>query len=51
VAVLLHEARRADHAEGNKESAAAVQALVEMLGLERQESAELLAQGRERRTR
>lgn len=48
VAVLLHEARRADYAEGNKESAAAEQALGEMFGLERQESAELLAQGRER---
>ena len=48
VAVLLHEARRADYAEGSDESAPAEQALAEIFGLEPRESAGLLAQGRER---
>jgi uncharacterized tellurite resistance protein B-like protein len=42
VAVLLHEARRADYAEGEEESATAELALVDMFGLERHESAALL---------
>src|SRR5688572_25786419 len=48
VAVLVHEARRADYAEGSEESAPAEHALAEMFGLGPRESAELLAQGRER---
>ena len=48
VAVLVHEARRADSAEGSEESAPAEHALAEMFGLGPLESAELLAQGRER---
>ena len=48
VAVLLHEARRADYDEGNAESAAAVRALADLFGLDPQESATLLEQGRER---
>ena len=48
VAVLVHEARRADYAEGSEESAPAEEALAEMFGLGPRESAELLAQGRER---
>jgi len=48
VAVLLHEARRADYAEGAEESAPAEHALAELFGLGPRESAELLAQGRER---
>ncbi len=48
VAVLLHEARRADYAEGNEESVAAERALVEIFGLEPQEGAALLEQGRKR---
>jgi uncharacterized tellurite resistance protein B-like protein len=48
VAVLLHEARRADYAEGGEESAPAEHALAEIFGLGPHESAELLAQGRER---
>lgn len=48
VAVLLHEARRADYEEGDDESAAAELALVDLFGLDRKASAELLAQGRER---
>ncbi|MBI1942113.1 MAG: TerB family tellurite resistance protein [Betaproteobacteria bacterium] len=48
VAVLLHEARRADYAEGDEESVAAELALVEIFGLERRESAALLEQGRAR---
>jgi uncharacterized tellurite resistance protein B-like protein len=48
VAVLLHEARRADYAEGSEESEPAERALAEIFGLGPRESAELLAQGRER---
>ena len=48
VAVLLHEARRADFGEAGRESAAAEQALVEMFGLDRANAAALLAQGREK---
>ena len=45
-AVLLHEARRADYAEGGEESAKAELALGEIFGLEPRESKELLEQGR-----
>jgi uncharacterized tellurite resistance protein B-like protein len=48
VAVLLHEARRADPVEGAEESTAAELALVDMFGLDRLESAALLVQGRAR---
>lgn len=49
VAVLLHEARRADYGErSDEESARAETALVEIFGLERGESAALLEDGRER---
>jgi len=48
VAVLLHEARRADYVEGDEESVTAELALVEIFGLERRESAALLEQGRAR---
>ena len=46
VAVLLHEARRADYAEGGEESARAAQALVELFALGPGEAAALLEQGR-----
>ena len=48
VAVLLHEARRADYSEGDEESDPAQRALVEIFGVEASEAVELLAQGRER---
>ena len=48
VAVLLHEARRADYAEGDEEAVRAKQALVEIFGLEPGESAALLEEGRAR---
>jgi uncharacterized tellurite resistance protein B-like protein len=48
VAVLLHEARRADYAEGDEELRPARQALVEIFGLAPSEAAELLAHGREK---
>ena len=49
VAVLVHEARRADYAEGDvQESDAGVAALMELFGLERAEAAELLAHGRDK---
>jgi len=48
VAVLLHEARRADYGEGDDEYTAAVQALVDMFSLGRRESAALLEEGRAR---
>lgn len=49
VAVLVHEARRADYAEGDaQESNAGVAALMDLFGLERAAAAELLAQGREK---
>ena len=51
VAVLLHEARRADYAHGSKEAAAAERALAEIFGLEPAECAALLEQGRERAER
>jgi hypothetical protein len=45
VAVLLHEARRADYAEGDAESVAAERALAEIFDLERHVSADLTACG------
>lgn len=48
VAVLLHEARRADYEEGDEESSVALDSLCELFGLDRKASTELLAQGRER---
>ena len=49
VAVLLHEARRADYAEADaKESAVARAALSDLLGLKEHEAGDLLAQGREK---
>jgi uncharacterized tellurite resistance protein B-like protein len=49
VAVLMHEARRADYAEGSaREAAAAEQGLAEMFGLGRKESAALMEEGREK---
>jgi uncharacterized tellurite resistance protein B-like protein len=48
VAVLLHEARRADYVEGDEESVKGELALVEIFGLEPRESAALLEQGRAR---
>jgi len=48
VAVLLHEARRADPAASAGESGVAEQALIDIFGLQRAESAALLAQGRAR---
>jgi len=48
VAVLVHEARRADYAEGREESAAAEGALTELFGLEPRESAMLLEEGKAR---
>jgi uncharacterized tellurite resistance protein B-like protein len=48
VAVLLHEARRADYAEGDEESVRAQRALAEIFGLEPRESAALLEEGRAR---
>lgn len=46
VAVLVHEAGRADYAEGSEESLTAELALVDIFGLQRRESAALLEQGR-----
>ena len=49
MAVLVHEARRADYDETHhKESDAGVAALRELLGLDAQQAAELLAEGREK---
>ena len=48
VAVLLHEARRADYDEGDEESATAQRSLAEIFGIEPGEAAALLAQGREK---
>ena len=48
VAVLLHEARRADYTEGDEESRRAQDALAEIFGLQPQESAALLEEGRAR---
>lgn len=46
VAVLLHEARRADYAQDSSESAAAEAALGDLFGLEREACAALLEEGR-----
>jgi len=46
VAVLLHEARRADYVEGDDENAPAEQALTELFGLERAQAAALLEEAR-----
>jgi uncharacterized tellurite resistance protein B-like protein len=49
VAVLLHEARRADYQEGDvKESDAGAAALRDLFGLEPAQATELLAEGREK---
>jgi len=48
VAVLLHEARRADYEEAEDESAPAQAALAELFGLESGEAAALLDEGRAR---
>jgi uncharacterized tellurite resistance protein B-like protein len=49
VAVLVHEARRADYDEAHlKESDAGVAALRDLLGVEAAQAAELLAEGREK---
>ena len=48
VAVLVHEARRADPAEGQAESDAGERALADLFGLESGEARELLTQGREK---
>lgn len=48
VAVLLHEARRADYEEGGDESGTAEQALVDLFGLQPHDAAELLRQGHAR---
>jgi uncharacterized tellurite resistance protein B-like protein len=46
VAVLLHEARRADYTEGDEESRRAQDALAEIFGLQPDESAALLEEAR-----
>lgn len=46
VAILLHEARRADIEEGVEESDAGVRALAEMFGLEPRDAVALLEEGR-----
>jgi uncharacterized tellurite resistance protein B-like protein len=46
VAVLLHEARRADPVEGGEEAGVALQALRQLFGLEAQQAARLLEEGR-----
>jgi len=46
VAVLLHEARRADSEEGAGEAEAEVAALADLLGLEPAQAGELLREGR-----
>jgi uncharacterized tellurite resistance protein B-like protein len=48
VAVLLHEARRADYAEGAHESGAALTALADLFALDAGECAALLEEGRAR---
>ena len=49
IAVLVHEARRADYDDADlKESDAGVAALRDLLGLDAVRAAELLAQGREK---
>jgi hypothetical protein len=49
VAVLVHEARRADHFEGDEESVRGRKALAEMFALQPDASAALLEEGRARR--
>ena len=46
VAMLLHEARRADYDEGGAESMIAERALVELFGVDAAESAALMREGR-----
>ena len=46
VAVLLHEARRADYAEGDEESVRAQSALAEIFGLQPADCAVLMEEGR-----
>lgn len=48
VAALLHEARRADYAESDGESAAAERALADMFGLDQSKCTALLEAGRAR---
>ncbi len=48
VAVLLHEARRADSGEDSKESQAALAGLADLFGLQPSECAALLEEGRAR---
>ena len=48
VAVLLHEARRADYEEGDAELGPAEQALMDLFGLEKDEASDVLRQGRAR---
>ena len=48
VAVLVHEARRADYEEGSGESQVAVAALADLFALDAKEAAALLAHGREK---
>ena len=48
VAVLVHEARRADYEEGSEESKVAMAALADLFGLDATRAAELLAHGREK---
>ena len=48
VAILLHEARRANYTEGEAESAAAQHALTDIFVLDPKEAAELLEQAREK---
>jgi len=48
VAVLLHEARRADYDEGSDETDVGEAALIDLFGVAPNEARELLAHGRER---
>jgi uncharacterized tellurite resistance protein B-like protein len=48
LAVLLHEARRSDYAEGKKETAAAVEGLAAILDVDRERAEALLAEGRDK---
>ena len=48
VAVLLHEARRADYEEGDAELGLAEQALMDLFGLDKDEASDVLRQGRAR---
>ena len=48
VAVLVHEARRADYEEGSGESRVAVAALADLFALDAKQAAALLAHGREK---